>query len=155
MKIRPYKTEDCEEMIKLFYETVHSVNARDYNESQLNVWAPEEIDVIEWDKSFSRQYTIVVEKNGIIIGFGNINNNGYFDKLFVHKDYQGQGIAKMIADELEKYAYKNKINIITVDASITARPFFEKRGYQIVRQQEVERKGQYLTNFMMKKTLVR
>jgi len=32
MKIRPYKTEDCEEMIKLYYETVHSVNARDYNE---------------------------------------------------------------------------------------------------------------------------
>lgn len=155
MKIRPYKTEDCKEMIKLFYETVHSVNSRDYNESQLNVWAPEEIDVIEWDKSFSRQYTIVVEKNGIIIGFGNINNNGYFDKLFVHKDYQGQGIAKIIADELEKYAYNNKINIITVEASITARPFFEKRGYQIVRQQEVERKGQYLTNFMMKKVLVR
>ncbi|GEA31614.1 hypothetical protein CDIOL_25370 [Clostridium diolis] len=47
----------------------------------------------------------------------------------------------------------NLFKVITVEASITAKPFFEKRGYHIVRQQEVERKGQLLTNFVMKKLL--
>lgn len=47
----------------------------------------------------------------------------------------------------------NLFKVITVEASITAKPFLEKRGYHIVRQQEVERKGQLLTNFVMKKLL--
>ena len=33
--------------------------------------------------------------------------------------------------------------------SITARPFFERRGYRVVREQQVERQGIMLTNFVM------
>ncbi|GEP67243.1 GNAT family N-acetyltransferase [Clostridium beijerinckii] len=153
MNIRIYKTGDCEEIIKLFYETVHSINVRDYTKSQLDAWAPKKINIAKWNKSFSKDYTIVAEDIGSIVGFGNLDHTGYFDKLFVHKDYQGEGIATMIASELEKYSQENNIKVITVEASITAKPFFEKRGYHIVRQQEVERKGQLLTNFVMKKLL--
>lgn len=39
----------------------------------------------------------------------------------------------------------------TTHASITARPFFEKRGYRVVRAQQVERQGLYLTNYVMEK----
>ena len=40
---------------------------------------------------------------------------------------------------------------ITVHASITARPFFEKRGYRLVRSQTVERRGVQMQNFHMEK----
>lgn len=36
MIIRPYQPEDCEALARLFYETVHTVNAKDYTEQQLN-----------------------------------------------------------------------------------------------------------------------
>ena len=36
-------------------------------------------------------------------------------------------------------------------ASITAKPFFEKRGYKVVKEQKIERQGIFLTNFLMKK----
>ena len=39
----------------------------------------------------------------------------------------------------------------TTHASLTAKPFFEKRGYQVVQEQQVERKGILLTNYVMKK----
>lgn len=80
-----------------------------------------------------------------------MDHTGYLDKLFVHKDYQGQGIATMIANELERYAQENNIKIIIVEASITAKPFLKKRDYYTVKQQEVERRGQLLTNFVMRK----
>ena len=32
IKLREYKTTNCEQMAKLFYNTVHSVNAKDYTE---------------------------------------------------------------------------------------------------------------------------
>ncbi|RPJ64568.1 MAG: GNAT family N-acetyltransferase, partial [Alphaproteobacteria bacterium] len=69
--------------------------------------------------------------------------------------FQGQGIATIIAGELEKYAQQHGTLVITTGASITARPFFEKRGCQVVRQQSIECKGQTLTNFVMEKHLAR
>lgn len=77
----------------------------------------------------SNNYSVIVEKNNIIIGFGDVDCKGYFDHLFTHKDYQGIGVATLISDRIENYTYQNGIHIITTDASITAKPFFEKRGY--------------------------
>nr|WP_246583158.1 GNAT family N-acetyltransferase [Clostridium simiarum] len=156
MKIntRIYRSEDCKEIIELFYNTVHSVNAKDYNQGQLDVWAPKDIDISQWNKSLSEHYSVVIEEDKVIIGFGDLDTKGYLDRLFIHKDYQGVGIATMIINEIEKYAKENKIEIITTHSSITAKPFFEKQGYKVVKEQLVERKGQYLTNFIMEKSLL-
>lgn len=67
------------------------------------------------------------------------------DHLFVHSDYQGKGIATAICSQLESAVQEN----IIAHVSITARPFFEKRGYRMVKEQQVERKGVFLTNFVM------
>ncbi len=83
----------------------------------------------------------------IIVGFGDIDETGYLDRLYVHKDYQGKGIATAICDRLEQ-AVQGKI---VTHASITARPFFEKRGYRVCKEQQVERQGIFLTNFIMEK----
>lgn len=153
--VRLYKPQDCKEIVKLFYDTVHTINSKDYSSAQLDVWAPEKIDTDTWNKSFSSTYTVIVEINNSIAGFGNLDKTGYLDRLFVHKDFQGQGVATTIADELEKYAQQHGIKVITTEASITARPFFEKRGYRVIKQQCIERKGQTLINFLMEKGLVR
>lgn len=153
MQIRRYKTEDCPEIIELFYNTVHTVNVKDYQLAQLTAWAAKDIDSSQWDRSLSANYTIVVENDGIIVGFGDLNCTGYFDHLFVHKDFQRQGIATLLADELERYASENNIAVVTTEASITAKPFFEQRGYQVMKQQTVERKGQMLINYLMRKMM--
>ncbi|MBD5586461.1 GNAT family N-acetyltransferase [Clostridium botulinum] len=153
MNIRIYQSEDCREIVELFYNTVHSINSRDYNSAQLDVWAPKEIDIVSWDKSFSQHCSIVAEESDVIIGFGDLDATGYFDRLYVHKDYQGIGVATTIANELERYAQENHISIVTTNASITAKPFFEKRGYEVIKEQFVERNGQFLKNFIMKKVL--
>lgn len=69
----------------------------------------------------------------------------YLDRLFVHADYQRKGIATAICNQLEQAVQGN----IVTHASITARPFFEKRGYTVVKEQQVERQGIFLTNFIM------
>ncbi|CAH2213238.1 GNAT family N-acetyltransferase [Tepidibacter aestuarii] len=149
MSIRNYESKDCQEVIKLFYETVHSINSKDYTEKQLNVWAPKDIDL--WDKSFLKNYTIVFAINDTIVGFGDLSLSGYLDRLFVHKNYQKQGIAKEIVEELEMYAKNIGLTIITTQASITAKPFFEKQGYHVIKEQQIERKGQFLINYKMEK----
>ena len=152
MVLRRYRTSDCGRMAELFYETVHSVNAADYTKEQLDAWATGNVDLTAWDKSFLEHFTIVAEETGDdgkrIVGFGDIDSTGYLDRLYVRKDRQRRGIASAICGELENVADAAKI---TTHASITARPFFLKRGYRVVREQQVERGGILLTNYVMEK----
>lgn len=148
MTIRRYESADCPEMARLFYETVHSVNAADYSEEQLCAWATGEIDLEKWNSSFLEHYSVVALEEGKIIGFGDMDETGYLDRLYVHKDFQRRGAAKAICDELEGAVKAEKY---TTHASITARSFFEKRGYKVIKEQQVLRFGVYLTNFVMEK----
>ncbi|GHV07580.1 acetyltransferase [Campylobacterota bacterium] len=148
MVIRKYRSSDCNAIVQLFYDTVHSVNAKDYTNEQLGVWATGSEDVEEWNAKFLESYAVVAVENGVFIGFGNIENSGYLDMLYVHKDYQRKGVASAICDELEKTTYKNSI---TTYSSITAKPFFEQRGYRIIKENEIERNGITLKNYLMKK----
>lgn len=150
MVIREYKPVDCEVLAGLFYNTVHRVNIKDYTKEQLDVWATGSVDLEKWNQSFEEHYSLVAIDNEVIIGFGDINKAGYLDRLFVHSEYQRKGIATAICSQLEHAVQGN----IVTHASITARPFFEKRGYRIIREQQVERQGVFLTNFIMEKSKV-
>ena len=48
MKIRKYNPNDCKEIYKLFYDTVHFINAKDYPKEQLDVWAKDNFDIEKW-----------------------------------------------------------------------------------------------------------
>lgn len=45
MIIRDYQPSDCKEITELFYNTVHTVNAKDYTKEQLDVWATGQVDL--------------------------------------------------------------------------------------------------------------
>lgn len=145
MIIREYQSTDCKELTELFWNTVHTVNAKDYTKEQLDVWAPGQADLKKWDQSLQKHFSIVAVDDGIITGFGDIDKTGRLDRLFVHPDYQGKGIATAICDQLELAVREN----IVTHASVTAKPFFEKRGYKVMKEQQVERQGIFLTNFVM------
>ena len=153
MLIRKYKPEDCRTLSRLFYHTVHTVNAKDYSQEQLKAWATGEVDLEKWNQSFLGHHTFVAVETTAdqerILGFGDIDDSGYLDRLYVHKDYQGKGIGKALCQELES-AVKSK-NLST-HASVTARPFFEKLGYRVIKKQQVERQGILLCNYVMEKS---
>ena len=145
MYIREYEPADCSEIAALFYQTVHEVNKQDYTSEQLNAWATGKVDLAAWNQSFLEHYTLVAVENGRIAGFGDIDETGYLDRLYVHKEHQREGIAAALCSRLEAHVQGN----ILTHASITARPFFQKRGYKVLREQQVERQNILLTNFVM------
>lgn len=150
MILRSYTKDDCESLMQLFYDTVHTVNRRDYSEAQLNAWADGNPDKEAWHQSLQEHVTLIAEEEGKIVGFADMAEDGYLDRLYVHKDYQGRGIAAALCEALERQTATRRV---TTHASITAKPFFEKRGYGVIRSQQVERHGVLLTNFVMEKKL--
>lgn len=145
MIIRKYQSTDCKEVTELFYHTVHTVNAKDYTKEQLDVWATGQVNLKKWNQSLQEHFSFVVVDDDVIAGFGDIDKTGFLDRLYVHSDFQGKGIATALCNQLEGAV---EANIVT-HASITAKPFFEKRGYKVAKEQQVERQGIYLTNFVM------
>ncbi len=145
--IREYQTSDCKEIVKLFYDTIHTVNSADYSTEQLNVWATENIDFEKWNQSLQKHYSLVAVEGGKIVGFGDIDDDGYLDRLFIHKDYLRKRIATAICDMLEQKANQT----ITVHSSVTAKDFFIKRGYKIIAEKEDIRNGIALPFYVMTK----
>jgi len=151
--LRHYQPGDLDALLKLFKETVHAVNAKDYTEAQLDAWAPEVLDVERWQQTLSKNHTLIAEQDDAIIGFADVETNGYFNRLYVHKDFQGRGVAKLLTKALEDYVIQQGLSSIMVTASITAKPFFESRGYTVIAEVSSESKGQVLANFLMDKTI--
>ena len=104
-------------------------------------------DLEAWNASLLANGTLVAEEDGEIVGFGDIDETGYLDRLFVHKSHQGEGVGTALCDALEALAPSG----VSTHASITAKPFFEARGYEVVSENVVARDGECLINYLMTK----
>lgn len=152
MYIRRYTPSDCKQLTELFFNTIHKVCARNYNQSQLNAWAAGEVDLEEWNRSLFAHYSFVAIEDGQIVGFGDIDKSGYLDRLFTHAEYQHRGIASAICTELEAAVRTDRV---FTHSSLTARPFFESRGYTVLSEELALRRGVELEYFVMEKKLRR
>uniref|UniRef100_UPI003FEFED2E GNAT family N-acetyltransferase n=1 Tax=Parasutterella excrementihominis TaxID=487175 RepID=UPI003FEFED2E len=112
---------------------------------QRSNWAPRSRNLKDWNRDFEKHISFVAIDDRTIVGFGDIEENGYLDRLFVRPDYQRMGIGTAICNKLEGAVQGN----VFTHASITAKPFFEKRGYKVIKRQTVKRRGVLLTNFVM------
>lgn len=153
--IRAALQSDAVELKKLFQNTVLAINRRDYSQAEVEDWASCGDDLSNIEDMIKTHYFIVaINQQSEIVGFSSITPQGYLHSMFVHKDFQGEGIATMLLNEIEQYAITNGIIRITSEVSLTARPFFEKRGYIVEEEQKRKANQLSLTNFWMAKQTI-
>ena len=140
-------------MQHLYVDTIHAVCSKDYNAEQIAVWTSTADNTERWNNLLKNQLVIIAEKNNKLVGYGTLENANYVDFLYVHKDLQRQGIANSILAQLETQARKSGSMVLSSDVSITARPFFEKKGFKVLKEQKNMRKGVELINYKMQKML--
>ncbi|WP_346696789.1 GNAT family N-acetyltransferase [Thermophilibacter mediterraneus] len=154
LRLAPLSMRDARAAVELFHETVHAVNARDYTPEQLDAWAPGgDGTTRRLAERLLGQGALGAWEGGVLVGFGSLEGADLLDMLYVHKDYQGRGAARLIAGALEREACERGARVIRTLASIMARPFFEHRGYVVLHENVVVRAGVRLTNFLMEKDL--
>lgn len=123
---------------------------KDYTKEQLNAWANPKNDLKTWEKRFekSKPYLCMLEDE--VVGFCEYYK-GYIDCFYVHFKYQNCGIGKLLFTHILKLAKNENIDKIKVDASITAKSFFEKFGFKEIKKNLVKRENVELVNFSMEK----
>lgn len=150
-QIRPYQPGEEPLLRELFYNTVHNVNHRDYTPEQRNAWAPAQYDANAWASRIMQSEPFVALDNDTIVGFADVQNDGYIDFFFCHHAYQGKGVGKALMQHILKTGKRYGVKRFYADVSMTAKPFFQHYGFAVVRQQQKEVRGVVLANYLMEK----
>lgn len=150
MRIRDFRMADSKEIADLFHGSVHSLDAENFSAEELEAWAPTPPDYSDWRKRLAEKKPYVAEREGMIIGFIELEDDGHIDCFYTHRDFQRQGVGVALYSHLLKEADARELHDLYVEASAIARPFFEREGFRFEKVNRLERRGQILTNFSMR-----
>jgi putative acetyltransferase len=150
--IRAYQPTDLDAVVAIFLGAIREIASRDYNQAQIAAWA--HVDRDRWALQRLSRPTWIAVINQLAVGFTDLEPDGHLDMMFVHPAHQRIGVATLLLETVEVAANAQGISRLFTEASITARPFFEKRGFSVLASQHVEKRGQILTNFRLQKILV-
>jgi len=153
MEIRAYHLGEEHEIWQLFHCTIQHINAQHYSQKKLRAWSPAEYDKEVWTEKLARLCSFVCVSDDKIVGYSDVQKNGYIDHFFCHHQYQGKGVGTALMTHIHTLAKQQDMTQLSADVSITAKPFFEINGFKVVKQQAVPTRGQILVNFKMIKAL--
>ena len=154
LAMRPLLPTDAPFLAEVFRASVEELTAEDYSPAQQEAWASVVDDEEGFAAKLAGELTLVATFGGAAVAFAALADNTCIDMLYVHPTATGQGAATILCDALEKLAAARGAKELTVDASDTARGFFEKRGYTAESRKTVTVAGEWLANTTMIKPLV-
>jgi putative acetyltransferase len=153
--LRPLLPTDVPVLREIFRDSIEELTAEDYTPAQQDAWAAAADDEVAFGKTLAGGLTLVATLAGSPVGFASLAGKDRIDMLYVHPAVSGQGVAAMLADALEKLAGNRGASKLTVDASDTARGFFEKRGYVAQRRNTIPLGDEWLANTTLSKPLAK
>lgn len=154
LAIRLYTPADRDTLIDLFRQSVRRIARRDYSDAQVLAWAPDVIDAARFAARREAKPTWIAACGEKVAGFTDLEPDGHIDMLFVHPDWVGCGVARELLRTVEISARESAMARLYTEASITAKPVFERYGFTVITPQTVTLNGQDLTNYRMEKLLV-
>lgn len=148
--LRPFLPADLQALVGIYHASVMELAEEDYSEAQREAWA-EIADSEGFAERVAQSLTLLATMEGLPVGFISLKDNEHVDFLYVHPAVARQGIGAMLYDAVEKLALARGATRLTVDASDTARPFFEQRGFMPQRRNTISLGDEWLANTSMEK----
>jgi putative acetyltransferase len=153
LSVRDFREGDETALWDVFYSAIHDLASADYTPAQINAWAPSTLDLSKWAARMRRIAPFVAESEGGIVGYGDVQTDGYIDHLFVKPSAARRGVGSSLMERIHQAARLHRIAALFSNVSVTARPFFEKWGFSMESPQTVTIRGVTLMNFRMRKQM--
>ncbi|HJD74695.1 MAG TPA: GNAT family N-acetyltransferase [Bacteroides reticulotermitis] len=153
--LQPGAIADLPRMQQTFEASVRQMCNRDYTEAQLDAWIGRATPS-RWEELLTGDLQFLLAEEEVtkaLAGFTSINTQGYLHSMFVHPDYQRQGVATLLLNAAEAFARKHDAPSVHSEVSLTAQPFFTAKGYHIIKEQTVNIHPESLQNAVMEKQL--
>lgn len=153
MHIRAYVDSDAAPTLEVFRRAIRETASRHYSPEQVEVWARPDIYLDCWAQKRAATETLVSSIDDVIAGFIDIDSTGHINMLFVSPDFGHQGVATALLAAVMASAEQSDITTLSVEASLTAKPLFEKHGFVVIKEQKPILRGVEMTNFRMHRIL--
>ena len=116
-------------------------------------FAPELLDMAVWTKRMQGIRPFVVEIDGQIVAYADVQATGYIDHFFVSGPYSRRGIGTVLMNRIHDVAREQEMDRLTSDVSRTAQPFFRRFGFTIVEHRQPVTRGVAVPNARMEKQI--
>lgn len=153
MPIRRFRPGEEAALFEVYHSAIHLIAAKDYTEAQVQAWAPADLDPGLWAQRIQSIQPFVAEIEGVIVGYVDVQANGYIDHFFVSGHHPRQGIGSALMATIEAEAQRLGLQELTSDVSLTAQPFFARFGFDVVEHRAPVRRGVAIPNALMRRRL--
>jgi putative acetyltransferase len=153
MTIRRYRPGEEEALWCLYHDTTHRILERDYTPEQCERWAPAVADMPQWTERIRARNPFVAERDGLILGFAELEPDGHIDYFYCHHAYQRQGVGRRLYAAIEAEATRLQIPLLHAAVSTNAKAFFLRMGFAVVKEQRNIVCGVVAPNAIMRKEL--
>ena len=151
--VRKYEPGDELTIGRIYYDAVHQLTCDHYTEEQRNAWATpiEGGDAWseKWRKRCDRKQPWVAVVDGEVAGFIELDADGHIDCTYVSPKHAGKGHMSTIMARIFQEARRSNLFRLYAEVSITARPFFERHGFRVVRDNPHTVRGVPILNYIM------
>jgi putative acetyltransferase len=154
LAVRYFATADLDAVLEVRHDSILNIAAQDYSADQVRIWADRKMTrESQLKRLLEATTTWVAELDQRVVGFTNLGSGGYLDCMYVHSSFQRRGVATALLQELEIAARQQRLDRLHSEVSITARPFFERRGFAVIAPHRATLDGAEYDNFLMEKML--
>jgi putative acetyltransferase len=154
MFVRPYRSADAEALSRLYERSVRGLGSRDYSVGQVEAWASltPTAEVLEARMADGRARLVAADGEAVA-GFVDLETDGHIDLLYVAPEAAGQGVARLLLEAAEDRAVGSGAERLYAEASQTARPAFERLGFDVLARRDFEAAGVAIYNWAVEKRL--
>lgn len=153
MQIREFRTGDEPFLFRVYYSAIHQIARRDYTEEQVDAWAPADLDPTHWAARIQGIKPFVVELGTEIVGYADVQDNGYIDHFYVSGAQPRKGVGRVLMKEIHAKAARLRLQELFSNVSRTAQPFFAHYGFVVAEQRMPVVRGVQMSNALMRKKL--
>ncbi|MEZ5778407.1 MAG: GNAT family N-acetyltransferase [Paracoccaceae bacterium] len=129
--IRRFRPEDAGATRTVFFKAVREGAADHYRTEQLIEWAPSPDMPDGWGEWLDRNFTVVAEHGGLVVGFFMLEPSGYLNMAFVLPAWRRTGLADRLYAAILAEARAQRMPRMTVWASRLACRFLARHGWVI------------------------
>lgn len=152
--LRNYASRDAEATKNVCVDAITTIASNDYSPEQIAAWiAGLPQNLAGWDEQMRSRDSFVAIACGQVVGFADVNGDGYIDMVFVSPEFAKQGVGSALLQEAERRVRLLGADRLSAHVSFTAKSLFESHGLTTVRRRWVSRNGVDLVNFRMEKSL--
>ena len=147
--IRDFCVGDEIDLSRVFQSSIREHASADYTAEQIEVWAGASLDSERWVKRIRELKPFVVEIDGVIGAYADLQFDGYIDHFFVAGMCSQQGLGSLLMSHIIENAIAKGITTLTAEVSLNAQKFFTRFGFVVVEQRSRNIQGITLSNALM------